>query len=162
MCKPVRSTGSIEAIPLVSSPAPPTRPAPDRRPSHLRWIRRRLRGIAISPNRRIRDARRHQTTATWRDIVLTWLLCSRPVHPGTRRQHLILAQWGPLELRIEQQPPPVASDELNTEQFGHFPLMPRRAGEDTVHRVNRRLIAGQRAAQHPRLGPLGQIPYDQN
>ena len=31
-----------------------------------------------------------------------------------------------------------------------------------LHRVDPRIIAGQRTAQHPRLGPLGQIPYDQN
>ena len=40
--------------------------------------------------------------------------------------------------------------------------MPRRTGKDTLYRVDPRIIARQRATQHPRLGPLGQISQYQN
>ena len=139
------------------------RPAADRRLGHLRRVRRGLRGIAIAPNAQGPGRPEAPNAGDLGEaLALPWLLGSWPVHPGTRGQHFILAQRRSLELRVEQQPTALAPDELNTEQLGHLPLMPRRTGKDTSHDVEPRIIAGQRAAQHPRLGPLGQIPQHQN
>ena len=68
-----------DATPLASSRTPPPDPATDRRLGHLRRVRRGLRRIAITPHRRIRNARRHQPTATRRGLaspLAPWLQAS--------------------------------------------------------------------------------------